>query len=212
MAEELKEYICLKQSAEHEIVIKKSRFICRLIPVTTEQQAGEELAMVKKKHYNAAHNCSAMVLGQGSSFVRSSDDGEPQGTAGLPMLEVLVKSGVTNLLAVVTRYFGGTLLGAGGLVRAYSQSVAQTLKLAQLKKMIPAAELAFCIDYADYSKLQSLANEFGATVEAEFTEKVNAVVTLRQECFERAAGKINEAFLGAKVYELKRRCYISTPV
>ncbi len=123
-----KPYVCLAQEAASELVIKKSRFLCRLIPAETEEQARQEIEKVRKEHYNARHNCFAMILGANRDFEKSSDDGEPQGTAGIPMLEVLRKSGLTNILAVVTRYFGGTLLGAGGLVRAYSGAVAQALE------------------------------------------------------------------------------------
>ena len=174
---ELKEYTCLAKRSESETVIKKSRFICALIPVESERQAAEELLKVRKKHYNATHNCSAMILKADASFEKSSDDGEPQGTAGLPMLEVLRHSGLTNILAVVTRYFGGTLLGAGGLARAYGASVTRSLSEAKKVRMIPAIELGFTVEYADYSKLQSIAGEYGAQVTAEFTDKVCLLYT-----------------------------------
>ncbi len=205
---ELKGYTCLAQRVEHEIVIKKSRFICALIPAEDEQQAAAELLKVKKKHYNAAHNCSAMILKPDASFEKSSDDGEPQGTAGLPMLEVLRHSALTNILAVVTRYFGGTLLGAGGLVRAYSASVSEALAEAKTIEMIPAVELGFVVEYADYSKLQSIASEYGAQVTAEFTDKVTARMTLRRLAFEQVKKKVQEAFFGMDVMELLGESYI----
>ena len=210
--ERFRGYICIRQQTQHELVIKKSRFLCSLIPVETEQQAADELAKIKKKHYNAAHNCSAMVIGPDSSFLRSSDDGEPQGTAGVPMLEVLKRSGVTNILAVVTRYFGGTLLGAGGLVRAYSQSVSEALREAQLEKKTLAVQLDFSVEYADYAKLMNIANEYGATVEAEFGEKVNARMTLEKEYYPAVAKKVSGAFLGAAVYREAGECYVGRPV
>ena len=199
-------YLCLAQPAEHEIVVKKSRFICNLIPVETEREAREALAAIKKKHYDARHNCYAMSLG--GNIKKSSDDGEPQGTAGVPMLEVLSRSGITNILAVVTRYFGGTLLGAGGLVRAYGASVSQALAGAKKEWHIPAAVLRFTVEYADYSKLQSIAAEFGARVEAEYGEQVAARMVLRLTDCAAAEKRINEAFLGAKVYERDGECFL----
>ncbi len=203
-----REYKRLAQAAEHEVVVKKSRFLCSLLPAGNEQQAAEEIVRIRKKHYNAAHHCSAMILKPDRSFEKSSDDGEPQGTAGLPMLEVLRHSGLTDLLAVVTRYFGGTLLGAGGLVRAYSTSVSETLAQAKVTTMIPAVELGFLIEYADYSKLQSIASEYGAAIEAEFTEKVAARMTLRQAFFEAADKKVRQAFFGVDVMRVLGECYI----
>lgn len=205
---ELREYTCLAMAAEHETVVKKSRFICSLIPVADEQQAAEALLAIKKKHYNASHNCSAMILKPDRSFEKGSDDGEPQGTAGLPMLEVLRHSGLTNILAVVTRYFGGTLLGAGGLVRAYGASVSETLKQAEITTMIPAVELGFSIEYADYSKLLGIASEYGAQVKAEFSDKVSARMVLQQAFFEAAGKKVQEAFFGTDVMQRLGECYI----
>ncbi|BDF59574.1 YigZ family protein [Christensenellaceae bacterium] len=209
---ELKEYTCLAKRSESETVIKKSRFICALIPVESERQAAEELLKVRKKHYNATHNCSAMILKADASFEKSSDDGEPQGTAGLPMLEVLRHSGLTNILAVVTRYFGGTLLGAGGLARAYGASVTRSLSEAKKVRMIPAIELGFTVEYADYSKLQSIAGEYGAQVTAEFTDKVDARMVVRQAVFAQAEKKIREAFFGADVMRVLGERYITKTV
>lgn len=128
------------------------------------------------------------------------------------MLEVLERSGVTNILAVVTRYFGGILLGAGGLVRAYSGSVAQTLASAKKEQHIPAVVLKFQIDYTDYSKLQSIASEYGAKVEAEFTEKVDARMVVRFSDYSAVEKRVSEAFLGANVYEQDGECYITEPI
>lgn len=201
--------LCLAAEAEHEIVVKKSRFICNLVPVETEQDAVKALAVIKKRHYDARHHCSAMVIG--ANLQKSSDDGEPQGTAGAPMLEVLMHSGIKNILAVVTRYFGGTLLGAGGLVRAYGTSVSQALAQAKKEWRIPAVVLRFTVEYADYSKLASIASEYGATVEAEYAERVAARVVLRASEFAAAEKRIMEAFMGIKVYEKDGECYITEP-
>ena len=113
------------------------------------------LEAVKKRHWDATHNCSAMIIGENREFMRCSDDGEPQGTAGVPMLEALKMSGLTNVLAVVTRYFGGTLLGAGGLVRAYSASVAETLKAAEKIRRAPYAVYAMEVPFKLWGKIES---------------------------------------------------------
>ena len=118
----------LYEGGQGEIVEKKSRFIANIFPVTTEEEALEKITAMRKKYYDARHNCSAFVIGSKGELTRSSDDGEPSGTAGRPMLEVLTGSGIRNIAAVVTRYFGGVLLGTGGLVRAYSGAVKMALE------------------------------------------------------------------------------------
>ena len=129
--EELREYRTIAEPCTIEQVIKKSKFYGRLYPAESMEQAQEILDGLKKQFWDASHNCSAMIFGQMREFSRCSDDGEPQGTAGMPMLETLRGSGLTNILAVVTRYFGGTLLGTGGLVRAYGSSVSLALQAAR---------------------------------------------------------------------------------
>ena len=123
----LQKYRTIKEDNQHKVEIKKSRFICFLKRIETEEEAKAFIQQIKKEHWKANHNCSAFVLGDHHEIQRSSDDGEPSGTAGVPMLEVLKKNDLINVCAVVTRYFGGTKLGAGGLIRAYSGSVAQAI-------------------------------------------------------------------------------------
>ncbi len=119
-SQEYEDQVLLVSGAEAELVEKKSRFIATVRPVASEEEAAAFIEEMKKKYYDARHNCSAYVIGSRAQITRSSDDGEPGGTAGRPMLEVLLGSGIRNVAVVVTRYFGGTLLGTGGLVRAYS--------------------------------------------------------------------------------------------
>lgn len=145
--------ITLKQENETTLVIKKSRFIGYVCLVNSETEAHAVIEQRKKRHYDARHNCYAWLLEDGT--MRYSDDGEPQGTAGLPMLEVLKKSGLQNVLAVCTRYFGGTLLGAGGLVRAYIQSIAQTIDQASRVKLIPCSVFLCEFDFAVFSRVQT---------------------------------------------------------
>ena len=119
----VKEIKIITEGGQGEIIEKKSRFICYVRPVKNEQEAQAFVDEIKKKHWDARHNCSAMVIGDNNEFARCSDDGEPSGTAGRPMLEVLINEGYHDVAVVVTRYFGGVLLGTGGLVRAYQAAV-----------------------------------------------------------------------------------------
>ncbi|HEM6116799.1 TPA: YigZ family protein [Streptococcus suis] len=135
--------------------IKKSRFICHLKRVTSEEEARDFIAAIKKEHYRANHSCSAMIIGENSEVKRSSDDGEPSGTAGVPMLTVLEKQELTNVVAVVTRYFGGIKLGAGGLIRAYTGSVAQALNEIGLVTVKEQVGLQVILTYPQY---QTFAN------------------------------------------------------
>lgn len=144
--------ITLKQEKETTLIIKKSRFIGYVCRVNSEDEAQSLIEQRKKQHYDARHNCFAWLLE--NSAMRYSDDGEPQGTAGLPMLEVLKKSELQNVLAVCTRYFGGTLLGAGGLVRAYTQSIAQTLDKTPKVKLVPCSVYLCNFDFASFSRVQ----------------------------------------------------------
>lgn len=127
-SQEYEDFVLLTKGGEAELVEKKSRFIATVRPVESEEEAAAFIEEMKKKYYDARHNCSAYVLGSKAQLTRSSDDGEPSGTAGRPMLEVLLGSGIRNVAAVVTRYFGGTLLGTGGLVRAYSGVLKEALE------------------------------------------------------------------------------------
>ncbi len=131
------------EPATTELVVEKSRFICELAKVQSEEEAQEFIKQQKKRYWDATHNCSAYILAGKVVAERSNDDGEPSGTAGLPMLEVLRKNSLANVVAVVTRYFGGVKLGAGGLVRAYTLSVAQTVKKAGLAEVVAMGEYSF---------------------------------------------------------------------
>ena len=143
----------IKDTYENTIVIQKSEFITRLFRVNSIEEVEEKLAYVRKKHYDARHNCYAYILGDNQEIQKASDDGEPSKTAGAPMLDVLKKNNMTNILAIVTRYFGGILLGAGGLVRAYSSSVSECLKLAKLYDTKMQAKFTLTISYPSYNTL-----------------------------------------------------------
>lgn len=137
----------IKRSGEHEIEVRKSRFICSLARVTEESEAREFIQLQRKTHHDARHHCSAFVLGDSGEIQKSSDDGEPAGTAGVPMLEVLRRNEITNTVAVVTRYFGGVLLGAGGLVRAYGGAVSAAMEHVDLLWRRPVRVVSVETDY-----------------------------------------------------------------
>ena len=137
-------YRTIAHESEIEIVIKKSRFIGYAFLVSSAEEANEKLAALRKRQWDASHHCSAYVLGADKQLQKYSDDGEPQGTAGMPILQVLHHKDVTNTMVVVVRYFGGVLLGAGGLVRAYSEAAAKALDAAGLCQYVPVVRWGSC--------------------------------------------------------------------
>ncbi|GBD66614.1 YigZ family protein [Tetragenococcus halophilus] len=173
----LESYRTIQKDGQSELEIKKSRFICSLKRVYTEDEAKAFIQELKKKHWKANHNCSAFLIGEENEIQRSSDDGEPSGTAGNPMLEVLKKQELINVCAVVTRYFGGTKLGAGGLIRAYSHSVSHALEETKIVQGILQEEIYVTIDYPLLGKLQNfLEQQEYMVANTEFLEKVTLCV------------------------------------
>lgn len=169
----LNNYKTIKEDGQGEIEIKKSRFICSMKRVETEEEAKSFIQKMKKEHWKANHNCSAFVIGQKSEIKRSSDDGEPSGTAGIPMLEVLQKNELINVVAVVTRYFGGTKLGTGGLIRAYAHAVSHTLHEIGIVKGTLQQEMAIHITYPQLGKLENfLLLQQIPIKETNYTDKV----------------------------------------
>jgi uncharacterized YigZ family protein len=144
----------IKHSGVHELEIRRSRFICALARVVTEEDAHAFIAERRRTHRDATHNCTAYVLGEHGEITRNSDDGEPAGTAGLPMLEVLARRGLTGVTAVVTRYFGGVKLGAGGLVRAYGQAVAETIDAVGMVERRPVVTVTVTVGHERAGRLQ----------------------------------------------------------
>ena len=166
-------YRTLRQFASDEFIINKSRFIGYAAPCETEAEALAFLQSIRTKHKDATHNCYAYIIGQNAGIMRYSDDGEPGGTAGLPMMEVLKHQGVVNCCCVVTRYFGGVLLGTGGLVRAYTQSTQAGVDAAQLVVVSRCVDLRIRIAYPRYEQLMRLAEDHGAKVlSTDFTDAV----------------------------------------
>ncbi|MGO2746361.1 IMPACT family protein [Microbacterium sp.] len=156
----------IARAVDHELVIKKSRFIAHVAPVSSPDEADAVIAAVKKQAWGARHNCAAQVTGALGDRARSSDDGEPSGTAGVPMLEVLRRRELTDVVAVVTRYFGGIKLGAGGLVRAYSSAVSEALDLAQLVDRRVLAEVTMAVDHADAGRFDNLLRDWAPAHDA----------------------------------------------
>lgn len=150
-----KSHRMVRTNGTHETEIKKSRFICHLFRVESEEQAREHIEAVRKEHWNANHNCTAWIIGEGMSNQRSSDDGEPSGTAGMPMLEVLRRREVTDTLAIVTRYFGGVMLGAGGLIRAYGGAVSEALDDIGIVERVPLSVVTVTANYDDAGRIEN---------------------------------------------------------
>ena len=149
-------YLVVYKGGEGEIVEKKSRFIATVCPVETEEAAVAFINEMKKKYWDARHNCSAFVIGERQEMTRCSDDGEPAQTAGRPMLDVLLREGITNAAVVVTRYFGGVLLGTGGLVRAYQAATQAGLVASKIIEKCQGTKLVIHTDYNGLGKLQYL--------------------------------------------------------
>ena len=166
-------YKTVRKQAEAVQVIDKSRFIAHVCPVESREEADAFLAEIREKYKDATHNVPAMVIGDKSQIQWASDDGEPQGTSGAPMVQMMVKEGLTNLIVVVTRYFGGIKLGTGGLVRAYTSSAKLGLEAAGVCSVREMAELTVKIDYPYLAKIQNMTSEQLDLEEADREGEVN---------------------------------------
>lgn len=199
-------YKTVKKDAFAEIEIKKSRFIAHIAEVKSEEEAEMLIKQVKKKYYDASHNCSAYILNSDQGLRHSSDDGEPSGTAGKPMLDVIVGAGLVDVIIIVTRYFGGTELGTGGLVRAYSGAAAEVIKTANVIEITSARLMEFVIDYGLLPKLQHLLLELGIIIyETEYLEKVKISVLVTDEVSGKFFKELTEITAGAVTKDLAVR-------
>ena len=179
-------YKTVKKDAFAETEIKKSRFLAHIAEVRSEEEAEALIKETRKKYYDASHSCSAYILNSDKGIRHSSDDGEPSGTAGKPILDVISGAGLSNVIVIVTRYFGGTELGTGGLVRAYSGATAEVLKNSEIVEVTDARLTEFVIDYGLLPKLQHICMELGIIIyETEYFEKVKISVLIT----EKASGK-----------------------
>ncbi|MBF2678159.1 YigZ family protein [Listeria welshimeri] len=169
----LDHYLTIQSDGKHEIIIEKSRFICHIMRVTTESEAQTFIQTIKKEHRDATHNCSAYIIGENDQFQKAHDDGEPSGTAGVPMLEVLKKKKLKNIALVVTRYFGGTKLGAGGLVRAYGSAVSETIQTIGIVECTLATIIKCSFAYSLVGKIENALEQKSYQInDKEFTDKV----------------------------------------
>ncbi len=199
-------YITVRGSASDEFTVKHSRFIGHIMPVTTREQAEQFIAQVSKKHWDATHNVYAYVLRDGQ-MRRYSDDGEPQGTAGIPVLDVLLKSGLTDCAVVVTRYFGGIMLGAGGLVRAYSHAASLAVEAGGIVTRALCQRLEVKCDYNFYGKLAAaIPNEGGVIENTAFEDSVRLVFRLRSDSVGAFNNKLTDMssgrFFSEKIEEI----------
>lgn len=196
-------YRTVYMGGEEEIIEKKSRFIAAVEHVESEEEAIAFIEAVRKKHWSATHNCFAYVIGTKQPLMRCSDDGEPSGTAGRPMLDVLMGEQLCNIAVVVTRYFGGTLLGTGGLVRAYSGAVKAGLEGSMLITRKLAKKLEICCDYTWIGKIQYLAAQRKLrTLDTDYSDLVKTVLLVPVQESDRLIKQIVEATNGqAKIEE-----------
>lgn len=188
------QYKTVYEGGEGELVEKKSRFIATVRPVKTEEEANQFVEEMRKKYWDARHNCWAFILGERQEFKRCSDDGEPSQTAGKPMMDVLTGAGLTDVAVVVTRYFGGTLLGTGGLVRAYSGAVQEGLKNSTVITKYRGVKLSVTTDYNGVGKLQYLFGQKEIPIlSVEYTDKVVFTVLVESSRIQEIKKAITEA-------------------
>lgn len=200
--EMIENYKAVYEGAEAEIIEKKSRFIATVFPIESEEQAIALIEATKKKYWNANHNCFAYIIGKNQEIQRCSDDGEPSQTAGKPMLDVLLLEGIHNTLVVVTRYFGGTLLGTGGLVRAYSKAVQVGLANSLIANKYLATKLCIGTDYNGIGKIQYLLGQRKInTLSSEYTDRVEITVLVPTSEKEGLIKAITEATNGKAFLE-----------
>ena len=191
------EFRTIKEDGQVQEEIKKSRFICHAKRVYSEEEARNFITAIKKEHYKATHNCSAFIIGERSEIKRTSDDGEPSGTAGVPMLGVLENHNLTNICVVVTRYFGGIKLGAGGLIRAYAGSVALAVKEIGIIEIKEQAGISIQMSYTQYQEYSNFLKEHDLMeLETNFTDQVDTMIYVDKEEKENIKASLIEFFNG----------------
>lgn len=206
----LEQYRTVRSSGSKEVVIRKSRFIGHVMPVESEEEAVQFIEDIKKKHWNATHNCSAYMIGERDEIQKQSDDGEPSGTAGKPILEVIRNQGVKNVAIVVTRYFGGIMLGAGGLIRAYTDGAVLALEAGEVITRVLRREVVVEIDYTWLGKVENELRNRGTKLgDTEFTDKVKLLCLPRNDEAEAFMAWITDLTQGQAVVTEGRRLYYS---
>lgn len=206
----LSEYKAVYQGGEGEIVEKKSRFIATVIPAGSEEEVLAFIESIRKKYWDARHHCFAYVIGERNELQRCSDDGEPSGTAGKPMLEVLLGEEIHNVAVVVTRYFGGTLLGTGGLVRAYSAATKQGLASSVIITKILGVKLCISTDYTGLGKIQYILGQRGLQIlDSVYTDKVELEALIPEDELAAVKAEITEGTNGQAVMQEGEFCYFA---
>ncbi|HHW72871.1 MAG TPA: YigZ family protein [Firmicutes bacterium] len=209
----LAEYRTVAQEAEITLVEKKSKFIARIKPVESREEAEAFVEEVRKIHWSATHNVPAYIIGINQEVQKYSDDGEPSGTAGLPVLEVLKANEVVNAAIVVTRYFGGILLGRGGLVRAYGGAAREALTTAGIVRMVPAQEAAITVDYVHGGRVQNeLLSRNVSLSGIEYLERITFRVLLMPGEREALRQLIQEITANAFTWQDGREVYRAIPL
>ncbi len=197
----MKNFFVVDEMGEATVIEKKSRFIAKIIPIETEEDAISRIEQLKKQYWDARHNCYAYVLGDNNEHQRFSDDGEPQGTAGKPILDVLLTKNIHNALILVTRYFGGTLLGTGGLIRAYTKSSVESVAAAQLLSVCDGVKFDLQVDYNSIGKIKYIMVQCGIVdVDEEYTSDVLLHITMKEQDFEKFKKQVDEATSAQAVF------------
>ena len=201
----MKLYSTVRGQAQAEQVVEKSRFIAYVSPAETREEADAFIASIRKKHKDATHNVPAVVLGDKFQIQWASDDGEPQGTSGAPIVQFLVNEGITNVVIVVTRYFGGIKLGTGGLVRAYTSSAKLGIEAAGICHVEEMCALTYEIDYTYLSKLQNISSEglFDIT-DIVYTHVVQVTMCLRPENLDEVTTMVKDLTAGKGILKNQR--------
>lgn len=203
-------YVTVEKEAISEFVEKRSKFIGYIRPALTENDALSFISEIKSKHWDARHNVYAYVVRE-NNISRYSDDGEPHGTAGLPILDIIKKNNLKNVAVVVTRYFGGILLGTGGLVRAYSQAASSAINLARVVEMVRCYDCSLLCDYNQYGKVANIISECGGVVnktnfsnevEVDFYVQQSVLPKLSKKILEVSSGTLRCDVLGENFYSL----------
>ena len=203
-------YRAVYEGKTGEIIEKKSRFIATVFSVESEEEALEIVAKMKKKYWDARHNCYAYVIGDNNQVQRFSDDGEPSQTAGKPILDVLLAEQIHNVLVVVTRYFGGTLLGTGGLVRAYSKATKMGLDNSILVDKVYGTRLRIRLDYSGTQKVKHILSQLNVyTIDTIYTDVVEEIVVVENEKLETLKEQIKEVTNGKGEFEVINSGYFA---
>ena len=198
----MSEYKIVYKGGTGEIVEKKSRFIASVFKVESEDEALEIIEQTRKKYWDARHNCFAFVIGSNNEIQRFSDDGEPQGTAGKPILETLLNENLHNTLIVVTRYFGGTLLGTGGLVRAYGQSSKEGIRNSVIQKVCEGISFKLTVDYNSIGKIKYIMGQMGITdAQEEYGQNVVLSILMKKDEYNEFNTKVTDATGGKAVFD-----------